>query len=95
MSYPVPKIINVFLFDGKSLLALLVFVHEKQWSTDATGISVNVNFLLSNVTEDRHLRHHNVHGSPQVVHGTDELVGVTMDTHPCAVYEHLCGAVGG
>ena len=67
----------------------LLVLHNQQWPTDATGISVDTYLTLANVSDHGHLGHDDIHLTSQPPQRVHQVLRLLVDAHPTAVHKDL------
>ena len=67
--------------------------HDEERSTDTTGVRVNSDLSLPDISDHGYLRDDDIHLATKLPQGVHQLLWVTMDAHPTAVNKDLGGSV--
>ena len=73
----------------------LLVLHDKQRPADATGVGVDANLPLPDVSDHGHFRHDDVHLAPQPPQSVHEVFWLLVDANPATIHKDLCRTRGG
>ncbi|KAH0356966.1 putative DNA-directed RNA polymerase II subunit RPB2, partial [Aureobasidium melanogenum] len=88
----VEQVVNVLSAENELALcwACRVIINDKQWSHDTTSISENLEFALTDISDERDFKGDGA-VTTKTLHNLDKLRGISVDTDPHAVHEDLGG----